>query len=196
MNKFEIINKKILFSQFKLNLRYNLNIISNISTSVPSSTSNSSSNSYFNKINKKIDILFIRHAESTNNILHSTPQTDINWRNKRKADCDLSLKGQEQIQLLNKYVQNQLFFNLIKSKPIFYTSPMKRCLDTSYSIVSAIPNTIVHVQPKMYEFGGCYHMDGEKVITATGMNKNQIESNYPGYICPEGNFNLFLIILF
>jgi hypothetical protein len=47
----------------------------------------------------------------------------------------------------------------------------------------------------MYEFGGCYKMDNEQVITQTGMNKSQIESLYSGFQCESGESPLHSLSL-
>lgn len=143
-------------------------------------------------IQKKINLVLVRHAESTNNTIHSGP-VDLSWRTKRKADCELSDKGKQQTQFLTEYLksssENNKLNHLINEQSVFYSSPMKRCLETTLSIVSALPSsTTVNIKSNMFEFGGCYSNDVERIITQTGMTKHEIESNYPNYVCGEGLF--------
>lgn len=132
------------------------------------------------EINRKLDLLFIRHAESTNNILHSYPQSDPNWKNKREADCGLSRKGLQQLECLGDYVKSGQWDTMLPSPAVYYCSPMKRCLETMNSITSSLPHTTtttttapqqrVEVQSRMYEFGGCYRVKDDQIIGETGMN--------------------------
>jgi hypothetical protein len=143
------------------------------------------------EIARKLDVILIRHAESTNNILHSYPQPDPSWRSKREADCGISQKGSQQLNHLSEFVRNGQWDSLLPSQAMYFCSPMKRCLQTMNAITSSLQTTPeVLVRPNMYEFGGCYNMEEEKVITQTGMNKSQVESLYDGFHCPPGLPNL------
>jgi broad specificity phosphatase PhoE len=159
---------------------------------------------------RKLDLLLIRHAESTNNTLHNSSSSIESvaaagdWRKKRQADCELSLRGKEQTKYLNQYAQSGGWGQLLPSPPVYYSSPMKRCLETMNAITSSLlpspqggPSQPqqqqlitsapqVNVIPNLYEFGGCYQIEDEQVITLPGMTKAQIESTYQNFHCGPG----------
>jgi hypothetical protein len=150
---------------------------------------------------RKIDLILIRHAESTNNTLHNSIQTlpIPDWKNKRQADCDLSFRGKEQIKYLNQFTQNGGWGNLLPSSPVYYSSPMKRCLETMNAITSSCSSTSsstisdpsppqVNVISNLYEFGGCYRIEDDKVVTLPGLTKSEIETNYSNFLCGPGLF--------
>ena len=82
-----------------------------------------------------LDIVLIRHAESTNNVLNYN-RSDQNWAMSRESDCGVSQNGKEQIKLLHKYISGGK--DIYSPKTTVYSSPMRRCLEkaTSFTTLS------------------------------------------------------------
>jgi 2,3-bisphosphoglycerate-dependent phosphoglycerate mutase len=110
-------------------------------------------------------ILLIRHAQSANNAL---PETQ------RVPDPGLTELGKQQALRLGESIVRYPIGNL-------YCSPFKRSLDTTVPICRAI-GLVPFVHADIYEQGGCYagHLPGQ-LKGCPGMNRSEIESQYPGW---------------
>lgn len=150
------------------------------------------------------DLLFIRHAESYNNILGesirrsygpkiSEKEIKLLRKKLRQSDSTLSERGFKQLKLLEEYSLLGKLTRAVEisdlSDWIFISSPMRRCLLTSQAISRGLGNNI-YVQPNLYESGGCYEVNekGEK-IGLPGSTSKEVEQEFPKYTCLPGMEN-------
>lgn len=138
-----------------------------------------------------LNVILIRHAESTNNTLSHTPLAG-EVKRLRESDCGLSERGKLQLQYLHNFVKDRHWREVYHSKTKIYSSPMLRCLETTFSITSAmhlssscLPTVCVH--PNLFEYGGCYtYSDDRSTQAHPGLNQIDVESRYHGFKCLEG----------
>ena len=147
------------------------------------------------------EILFVRHAESFNNVLYdfirkqhgddvSEEFLDKEEERLRQPDSSLSENGCKQIQLLQTSCENGLFSQLVDETNCFrdwivLSSPMRRCLLTSQAFAKGLKLPI-YVHPRLYESGGCYAMVEGKQVVLKGSTKQEVESEYNNYRCLPG----------
>jgi hypothetical protein len=146
-----------------------------------------------------LNVILVRHAESTNNTLNHTPLgTCVNsdplsaTKRSRESDCGLSDRGKLQLQHLHNFVKEKHWRDVYHSKTKIFSSPMLRCLETTASITTAIhatsnclPNVSVH--PNLFEYGGCYSYGDDRSTQASpGLSQTEVEGRYAGYKCLEG----------
>lgn len=158
----------------------------------------------FTKFLYRLDVIFVRHAESSNNKLYEKIRSDLGPNatieeidreelKRRHPDCGLSELGVIQKQLLQEYAsKNGWEVDAIpedfKGWEV-HSSPMKRCLLTAGAIANAFGKNVI-VNPMLHEAGGSFHAspDGSIMITP-GATAREIEEEYPGYICLPGMEN-------
>lgn len=157
---------------------------------------------------KKIDIIFVRHAESYNNSIYdivkdkyknialTTEEYELEVEKLRDPDCECSARGLKQCEKLFEYIKtkgNQAYnindFDINDWK--LYSSPMKRCLITSKYISDAYDHKPVSVIPFLYESDGCYSTshDGLTTIGYPGMTSKEVHQQYLHHQCEEGMEN-------
>lgn len=141
----------------------------------------------------------IRHGESFNNTLYSLVRQklgdnqDVNAYNAlestlRDPDSALSEKGIKQAALLRDFISAGSF-ELTNDNFVVFTSPMRRCLDTTAIISRGLPNihNKIFIKNDMYEEGGCFkHVDGG-AIGLRGASSSDMEMNYPDFTCLQGD---------
>lgn len=153
---------------------------------------------------RKIDIVFVRHAESYNNCLYdvvkernkgivlSMEEVDVEVEKLRDPDCGCSARGMLQCQSLREYIKdggwNGCIGDVAKWK--LYSSPMKRCLITSGFVSEAYGNKPVTVIPFLHESDGCYNTttDG-KTVGCPGMTAEDVHKHFPSHRCVDGMEN-------
>ena len=156
---------------------------------------------------KMTEILFVRHAESFNNVLYefirkkygkdvSPSYIEEKERSLRQTDATLSEKGYKQIELLKSYTASGCLAKEVNSSPdmsdwIIISSPMLRCLLTSQAIAQGLGNRTVYVHPELYESGGCHGLKlnptgKNEILALPGSTKEEIESQFPNHKCLPG----------
>jgi len=157
-----------------------------------------------------LDIVLIRHAESFNNAIYaqirdalgleySEEAFEAEEKKLRKADPDLSTRGQRQASLLGTYFAQQGGLSSTFGVPSetewsVYSSPMDRCLKTSEQIARSLPDIRVNVRGDLYESGGCFENQVPEVEGAScttigkpGRTAVQVEAEYgASFSCVPG----------
>lgn len=126
-------------------------------------------------------LYLIRHGQSTNNALKDMTQ--------RVQDPELTDIGHEQTHHLAKFLQEghdglggETGFNITH----LYCSAMHRALQTARPVAEALGIT-PEIWLEIHEAGGIFLRDPEtQVVTGYGgLTRQQIESQFPGYVLPE-----------
>ncbi|HEY9122174.1 MAG TPA: histidine phosphatase family protein, partial [Brevefilum sp.] len=140
-----------------------------------------------------LELFFIRHGQSTNNVLMD--QDRENYLYNREVDPDLTEKGVEQAALaaefLNRPYQNNGFdpqnrdgFGLTH----LYCSLMIRAVKTGTAISKKIGLPLV-AMPEVHETGGMFYAErGEEepiLIGQPGPGKSYFKREFPDLILPE-----------
>lgn len=117
-----------------------------------------------------MQLYLIRHAQSQNNAL---PESQ------RVEDPGITELGRQQAKHLAERVAQLDLTRLI-------TSPFRRTLETTLPIHETTSLT-PEVRVDLHEQGGCYHgyMPGN-MTGRPGMNRSEIESEFPGFVVPAG----------
>ena len=152
--------------------------------------------SYNINISKKLDLFFIRHAESTNNVLNDEIKNQENMEEelliRREADCGVSRRGMNQLKMLNTFVKCGGWNEMLKNRPTsYYCSPMLRCLQTAKALKCERSDNEkeIFVKNDLYEVGGCYAMSEGVNIGQSGSTSAEIESQFNGFTCLPGMEN-------
>ena len=107
-------------------------------------------------------LIFVRHAESVNNVIakHINRSTHFengrkSWLTNRKADPKLSQGGRLQAELLSNHV-HEVLSKMTRGEPkvLIYTSPMMRALETAEALGKALKGAEIHVDDNLHEIGG------------------------------------------
>ena len=140
-----------------------------------------------------MQLYFIRHGQSINNLLWDQSQNDA----KREADPALTDYGRQQVQQVARFLaehngptpttndaqaQNIDCFGLTH----LYSSLMIRSMDTASAIAQALNLTPV-VWEDLHETGGIWRRDEEtgERIGLPGKNRAYFETHYPHFILPD-----------
>ncbi|TFJ80326.1 hypothetical protein NSK_008331 [Nannochloropsis salina CCMP1776] len=130
------------------------------------------------------EVLFIRHAESRNNVLHAEVGARYNFdpnlheimekevASLRSEDADLSEKGFVQAERLGEYLAERLR----KRRVLVVTSPMQRAIKTIRPLVTRLgidPEDFA-CYGRYFEVGGCYLQDR----VYTGTSRAELEGTY------------------
>ena len=154
---------------------------------------------------KITNLLFIRHAESYNNIINENIRNEENGqllstvelksrRSKlRQSDSLLSERGEIQVNLLQNFIdkggmQKSTFLSSgdASSQYTVISSPMRRALLTSQAVSNGLSKPVV-VHPLLYEAGGCYTSDANGNSKGLpGSTSQEIEQIFPTYRCLPG----------
>lgn len=147
---------------------------------------------------KSFELILIRHAESSNNVLSRTifDQLGADVDHKtfeyqddrlRHPDSDLSTRGSEQVIELERFVESGKFentFNLNFENMVVYCSPMLRCLKTCHGLVRGFKgSSTVYVNPILHESGGCYVKLGDDSKGMPGLKRSEIEISFRNFMC-------------
>ncbi|EWM20660.1 Histidine phosphatase superfamily, clade-1 [Nannochloropsis gaditana] len=130
------------------------------------------------------EVLFIRHAESRNNVLHAEVGARYNFdpnlhelmekevASLRSEDADLSEKGFVQAERLGEYLAERLR----QRRVLVVTSPMQRAIKTIRPLVTRLgigPEDFA-CYGRYFEVGGCYLQDR----VYTGTSRAELEGTY------------------
>lgn len=121
-----------------------------------------------------LTLFLVRHAQSQNNAL---PE------HQRVSDPALTALGQQQaIKLSDRLHEESTAYD---APEIILTSPFLRTLQTIHPSAKRLEHQPV-IWSNLYEAGGCYdgHEPG-KTIGRPGMNRTQIEAQFPGFVIPQ-----------
>ena len=136
-----------------------------------------------------MQLYFIRHAQSENNLLWDT----YGAGNRRSEDPDLTTTGMQQIQLLAEFLsRNGLKRNNIPRKDYhnrfgfnfthLYASPMIRDAMTGYAVSSRI-NISLKLWIDLHESGGIYLKNEEgELVGLSGKSDNYFLEKFPGIV--------------
>lgn len=144
-----------------------------------------------------LNVIFVRHAESTNNVLAEEirvqygaspyqPETEAKkvYDHSRDEDPDLSLIGVRQLQNIPEHP----YFRFIQLKRLasrkrvqIYCSPMLRALKTAKAVSSFIGIDNVKVTPSVCEKGGIFVTDDGTSILRDGLTRDEIQSMFPTF---------------
>lgn len=134
-------------------------------------------------------VLFIRHAESLNNVLGKECGKGSSFEKGRSPDPALSEKGLEQAQHLAQFLQHNpslySFEEPHSSLDAIYCSGMLRALQTAQPIGEAL-DVAPEVWVEMHETGGMYHEEIEK--PQCGMGRVEMAKQFPSYVLPSTCF--------
>jgi 2,3-bisphosphoglycerate-dependent phosphoglycerate mutase len=123
-----------------------------------------------------MQLFFIRHGQSANNLLYATTGSDIG----RDSDPILTETGYQQAALLADYLARESF-NLTH----LYTSLMVRSVSTGMVLADRMGLGIV-AWPDLHEEGGIYLSDGQgNRVGQPGKDRMYFETHFPKLILPE-----------
>jgi broad specificity phosphatase PhoE len=102
----------------------------------------------------------------------------------------LSEKGLQQVELLEEFCKKNKFYEALNIKSfddwILISSPMRRCLLTTRALANSLQKQC-YVHPKLYESGGCYGVNENKVqVVYPGSTAEEVEREFPNYKCFSG----------
>lgn len=149
------------------------------------------------KANCFMDLLIVRHGQSTNNVIgDTTPDYDT----RREADPPLTDLGQQQAEAVAGYLADgpnlEAWSELPQSErrevprgfglTHLYASPMLRALQTAQPIARAF-NLPVEVWIELHEHGGMFieYPDERGVIGHVGRRRSEIQQDFPDYVLPD-----------
>ncbi|KAM3140770.1 hypothetical protein pb186bvf_007175 [Paramecium bursaria] len=118
-----------------------------------------------------MNIYYVRHGESTNNILIGKPDYEA----LRILDAPLSDRGKQQIyEAAQCFLKNGIKIDIIRC------SPLQRAIGSA-QIISEILKVPVEIVQNIHEIGGNY----VKQQGFPGENRNYFQTNYPTYKIDE-----------
>lgn len=165
--------------------------------------------------NYEMQVVFIRHAQSANNVLHDGDKviSRAEFESLRSHDPSLSELGMRQaVQLgagitrlfskpLSPRMRDLLRSGKLPEKKRVHIaiSPMRRTLLTSLPLLDTlieqkaasdkIAITKVEVVPYLFEVGGCYNQQGEKFVGRPGLTKREMLEITPHVSVPDSLVN-------
>lgn len=123
-----------------------------------------------------MQLFYIRHGQSVNNLLYSTTGYD----DKRDCDPELTNTGRKQAKRLAKYLKQENFYFTH-----LYTSLMMRAVSTGIVIADMLGLSLV-AWYDLHEEGGIYTFDEQgNRVGQPGKNRSYFESHYPKLVLPE-----------
>ncbi|MEE4195705.1 MAG: histidine phosphatase family protein [Anaerolineae bacterium] len=128
-----------------------------------------------------MNIYFIRHAESTNNVVLYLRRP----LEEHVCDPGLSDLGQRQAHALGGFLaENIEEFNFNR----IYISPCLRTLQTAAAFTHLYPDAPKIVWPDIHEYGGCaeIHPVTKARTGCPGMTRSEIKTQFPEYQLSEG----------
>jgi len=140
-----------------------------------------------------LELYFIRHGQSTNNVLYEGDHED--YMMERDTDPDLTQKGREQARLVAAHLassymnngydpQNRNGFGLTH----LYCSLMIRAVKTGI-VISKTTRIPLMAWPEVHETGGIFEMkrnDGQMIaLGKPGPGRSYFENNFPELVLPE-----------
>jgi 2,3-bisphosphoglycerate-dependent phosphoglycerate mutase len=137
-------------------------------------------------------LYFVRHAQSTNNLLYSTTGSDKG----RSEDPELSELGREQTKLLGAMLGSKVEENTQPGGTInlwdglkithIYTSLMIRAIETAL-VISAQGRIKPVAMLDLHETGGiCQRVNENEFVGLPGKPRSYFEERYPGLTLPDG----------
>ena len=126
---------------------------------------------------KKLNVYFVRHAESQNNALHKTVKNKAEYMRLRSSDPKLSKIGEKQAEALKfkmaREVQNG-------SKVSMWVSPLHRTLLTAQPTAKAL-NIKPIVDTELFELYGCFQQVNGLQVPFPGKTREEISIEFPYY---------------
>jgi broad specificity phosphatase PhoE len=150
----------------------------------------------------KIDVIFIRHGESSNNVTYETvrqkfgeslsaEEQELEIKKLHNPDCALSAKGIAQIEKLKEFIASGGFSSMISHPEDWklYTSPMNRCLLSSHEVGTAFRKRTT-VVPFLFESDGCYEsLPNGETKGLPGFTAKEVHDRFPQHDCLPGMEN-------
>lgn len=131
-----------------------------------------------------IEIYFVRHGESENNILHTklreaipvAAEAEVAFHQQRHYDPPLTAAGREQAALVAKRIRRE-----IPHTDEIWVSFLSRALDTALAMHQELPEATVRVMHDITEVGGSYHYSQElqKFVAHPGSTVRDVRLKYP-----------------
>ena len=150
-----------------------------------------------------MQLIFIRHAQSQNNVIGETGVTAHEFEKRRSHDAELSDLGVAQSTELGEGVKRTLLKQLAprmrqlpktKTRVCLAISPMKRTLLTAQPVIKALEALnsegsihlpSVDVVPHIFENGGCYSEKDGIFIGKPGLTKSDMLTFIPTARIPD-----------
>ncbi|MBM3601899.1 MAG: histidine phosphatase family protein [Alphaproteobacteria bacterium] len=146
-----------------------------------------------------VDLILVRHAESTNNMLYDVIRTQHGAQvsetafmheeaRARHPDPGLSERGLRQLEHLQSYQWHDYFLKTgAFPKCKVFSSPMRRCLQTAQAIGISLQSCMdgpITVHPSLFEEGGCYHRQADGTpVGLPGSTWCDISAQFPDFDC-------------
>lgn len=146
-----------------------------------------------------VDLILVRHAKSTNNMLYDVIRTQHGAQvsetafmheeaRARHPDPGLSERGLRQLEHLQSYQWHDYFLKTgAFPKCKVFSSPMRRCLQTAQAIGISLQSCMdgpITVHPSLFEEGGCYHRQADGTpVGLPGSTWCDISAQFPDFDC-------------
>jgi broad specificity phosphatase PhoE len=131
---------------------------------------------------KKLRVVFIRHGESTNNVMEQTSSELYNAN--RQPDPDLSPLGVQQATATGEWLANDSAASFIAPFDELFVSPILRTMQTAEPIAKSL-NLTPTVWTDVFEHGGIYTgADGSNSGCEGGQKRSEMEARFPGWTIP------------
>lgn len=134
-------------------------------------------------------VYFIRHGQSTNNVLYTDNLSFAEIELKRSHDPQLTDIGEQQAERVAQFLKDAVDMPLPEFEPLsltkLYVSPMIRALNTAKPIAEAL-DLQAEVWTDIFEIGGLFKAGEDDTVTGfPGLNCHEIAEHHPSYILPE-----------
>ena len=137
------------------------------------------------RFEKKMQIIFVRHGQSENNVISLDKLAVERTRGfelARSADPSVTDIGRSQISRAAEHLaQRGLFVERI------YCSFMQRALQSTEIIQSYFPSAVIHLGVDLFEVGGMYKLDGasNEFRVEKGITPRVAMERWPGVVIPK-----------
>lgn len=144
-----------------------------------------------------MQLLIIRHAQSTNNALADYVTGYDDYMEKREPEPPITETGQRQAQLVAEHLAGDTHPEANHERTLahdsrgygvtrLYCSPMLRTLQTAQPISQAL-QLQPEIWPDIHEHGGLFHGNPRSSVPVTnfsGMTRQEYIDSFPGYVLP------------
>jgi len=134
-------------------------------------------------------LYFIRHGQSTNNVLGTSGLSFAEIELQRSHDPELTDIGVQQAERVAEFLKDGIDMPIPEMEKFsltkLYVSPMIRALNTAKPIAEAF-NLQAEVWTDIFEIGGLFKADESDSVTGfPGLTIADFAKNYPAYILSE-----------